>query len=133
MKLQDACDHYTYFSGEASKLTRQFALAAVGVIWLFKAELPNGGGVVIPRQLLLVAAIAVCGLALDFTQYVYGSLFWSWFHRIKERELGRGSTKDFGVQKEANWPTIGCFWLKAMCVAVAYVVLLTYLIPKLWH
>src|SRR5438045_900055 len=131
MKLQDACEQYAYFSGEASKLTRQLALAAIAVIWVFRVESP--GGAQVPQSFLPVAALAVMALTLDFSQYAYGAALWGWFHRHKERELGRGSEEDFGIEPAANWPTIVCFWLKSACIAAAYAVLLVHLLPTIWR
>jgi hypothetical protein len=129
MNLNAAKAEYVYFSGEASKLARQLALAALGVVWIFKAE--NQGAYSVPHDLIPVAALAVSALAIDFLQYIYGAMFWGYFHRMKERDLGAGSEADFIVPPIVNWPTIGFFWAKIAVTAIAYFFLIGFLAQKL--
>ena len=127
MKLANAYEQYQYFSGEASKLSRQLAIAAIGIIWLFKVDSP--GGFHVPPKLIPVAGAAVLALTLDFFQYAYGACVWGFLHRQKELSLGPASEKDFPVRREVNWPTIVLFWAKVIVTGIAYVMLLEFLIP----
>ena len=127
MKLEDACGHYEYFSGEASKLARQLALAALAVVWIFKTDVA-GGGYRVPATLKPAALAAVMALMFDVLQYGYGALFWGWYHRSKERQHLKPDD-EFEPPREVNWPTLTFFWAKLVAIAVAYGFLLAHLAP----
>src|SRR4051812_49109015 len=109
MKLADLQKCYQDLSAKASDLVRQLGFAALGVVWIFKTD--TAGRPAIPRELMVVAALAILALTLDFLQYVTGSLIWGLYRRNLERK-GFSTDREFRAPRIVNWPAIGCFWAK---------------------
>lgn len=124
MKLQDAREHYYFQTGKVSEITRQLAFAAIAVIWLFK--IGEGTAVSLPNEPLLSLKLVVVCLALDLLQYIFGSICWGAFQRLKER-AGTSEASDFTAPSAINWAAITCFWSKTVVLVYAYWVLFAYL------
>jgi hypothetical protein len=128
MKLKDyRSDFYTY-SGKASDLNRQLALAGIAVIWLFKKD--TAGVLTIPRDLVFPGIFIILSLMLDMLQYCVASLIWRYFYRSKEKA---------GVNEETEithsvWferPIWYLFIAKLILVFLAYIWILRFLIEVL--
>ena len=124
MKLQNALDNYYFHTGKVSDIVRQLAFAAIAVIWLFKAG--DGRSISLPNELLQPLKLVVVCLALDLLQYVFGTIVWGIFHRMKERS-GTSDSSDFKAPRSINWPALACFWSKTGVLSYAYWELFSYL------
>lgn len=123
MKLQNVLDNYYFHSGKVSDIARQLAFAAIAVIWLFKAG--NGTSISLPKELLQPLRLVVVFLALDLLQYIFATVVWGIFHRIKERE-GTSNSSEFKAPRSINWLALACFWSKIVVLAYAYWELFSY-------
>jgi hypothetical protein len=86
ISLEDARDYYVRHSTKASDVARQLSLAGLAVVWIFKSD--QGGGVyAVPHALMWPSLILVAALFSDLMQYVWGSLVWGAFQRIKEKQI----------------------------------------------
>ena len=129
--LQDVRDAKDLFTAKSSDISRQLALAALAIVWLFKIDVP-GGTVSLSRQLLWPSLFAIGSLASDLIQYVYASIAWSVYNRVKERQL-KNSDKKFDYPPLINWPTNLFFYLKIILVAACYCLLFRHLLRTLFN
>jgi hypothetical protein len=97
--------------------------AAVGFVCVLKSGI-GGGHLAAGQQLSVAAVLAAAALGLDFLQYAYGAILWGVFHRRKEPELGRGSETEFGIDRQANWPTTAFFGFKLLAMIGSWGVLI---------
>ncbi len=131
MKRRDALDHYEYFSGTASSVSRQLAFAAIAIVWIFRTETENGPS--LANDLLLPAALACLALSCDLLQYISGAIAWGQFHRSKEKAR-HGLDHDIGqAPRGINWATNFFFIVKLSAVVLGYVVLLGYLFRRVFE
>jgi len=119
---EKALENYYFYTGKASDIIRQLALAAIAVVWVFKID--RAGQPTVPRALFIAAGWTILTLAIDALQYLYGAAAWGIFHRVKEK----AGESNFAAPAAINWITILCFWSKAIAVAVTYTLILNYLI-----
>ncbi len=125
MKIEFVRGRYEYYSGKVGELTRQLGLGGIALVWAFKG--PNDKSPIIPVPLILPAALIALSLGCDFLQYVLGALFWGVFHRLKEWNRIAGD-QDFDAPDWINWPALVFFWLKILCMIVAYSCIIRYLL-----
>lgn len=125
MQLKDFRGHYSDHSAKASEIQRQIAFAGIAVIWIFR----TGSAVdsKIPPQLITSTVLFVASLASALLQYLFASLMWGCYTRIKELK-GTTETDDFKAPRWINWPGNTFFVLKFLFVIIAYYGLLKYLI-----
>jgi hypothetical protein len=118
---------YTY-SGKASDVCRQLAFAAIAIIWIFKTD--AGGKLTVPSNLVLPGILIVLSLALDLTQYCLGALIWYFFYRHHEK-LRTPETQEIQHSEWLDRPLHTVFWLKVVCVLIAYSLILRFLLRSL--
>ncbi len=126
MKRIDYLKDYQFFSGEASKLARQFGFAGLAVIWIFRNESAGGA---IPSPLIPPALLIVVSLGLDFLHYVVAATIWGCFHtKLERKEI----PADEDVQAPAwyNWPALVFFGGKLLAMLVAYGFLIAFLMQR---
>jgi hypothetical protein len=131
MKLQDTRQCYQDNSGRASEIARQLAFAALGIVWIFKVD-RSDGGMEVSQQLLWPAAWAIMALALDLLQYVYATVAWGVFNRLREHSTELNEETEFHAPPLINWPTIALFWLKLIAISACYVLLLRYMVVAIF-
>jgi hypothetical protein len=123
MKLGKAWENRDLFSAKASDITRQLAFSGIAALWIFKSTSANTPQ--IPGDLVFPLFMLVLALAMDFAQYVAGSLEWHIF--IRNQEKGRSATKEEDDIADApdwlNWPHEFFFWLKVVVLLTGYVFL----------
>lgn len=129
MKLEDARQAYYDKADKASEISRQLSLAALAIVWIFKADLPNGQ-LAVPPLLLWASLIAVAALAFDLFHYAYGALAWGRYHRYKEQQDGINEKTEFLAPAWMNWPAIFFFWGKLALAVACYVLLFIFLRSK---
>jgi hypothetical protein len=123
MKLGKAWENRDLFSGKASEITRQLAFSGVAALWLFKSTSANTPQ--IPGDLVFPLFMLVLALALDFAQYVVGSLEWHIFVRNQER-ASSATDKDDDIADSPgwlNWPHECFFWMKVIVLMIGYIFL----------
>jgi hypothetical protein len=124
MEFKDFRADYYFFTGKASDIARQLALAGLAVVWIFKIQ--QGVTVTLPRPLLSPAIMFVGALGLDLLHYVFASMVWGAFtqwHRWQKRQ------EEDEVQ-EVGWlnvPAICLYWGKLALVCIGYGYLLDYM------
>ncbi len=127
VKLADCRAAYQELSGKASDLSRTLSLSAIAIIWVFKSDTSNGPS--IPSELVVPGFFVVSSLALDLLQYVAGTAAWGGYGRIKELS-GVSANEEFQAPRWLNWPATTFFYGKLTCVAVAYFLLLRFLLQR---
>ena len=129
MELKDAREAYKTNSLKAGDVARQASFAGIALIWIFKSQ--KEGVFVLHNDLLWPALFFVASLALDLLQYIGATLIWGYFHREKEKELGKDFKGDIAASKKLNWPAITFMWLKFVTVICGYAALLSYVLSVL--
>jgi hypothetical protein len=117
--------HYTN-TGKVSDNVRTLSISAIGIVWIFKTQNASGG-YVIPGQLYYPILLVFAAMSLDFIQYLYGSIAWYMFFRLKEKA---------GIQEEVEIlapPAINCpsyifFFGKVSTVGAAYFFIIKFLL-----
>jgi hypothetical protein len=130
MKIKQVRANVDTFTGKASELCRQLALAGIAVVWVFKN---SGDRNVIPDDFLLPIFLLVLTLAFDFLQYVAGSIEWMIFNHIQENKYSCTS-EDQEVDSSPAWinyPHLLFFILKIVTIIGSYAFLLKGLAARL--
>lgn len=107
------------FTGKASELSRQLAFAGIAVIWIFKN---SGDTAIIPNDFLLPLFFLVLTLALDFLQYIFGSIEWMIFSHLQEKKHDC-TNEEKEVDSSPGWinlPHTICFVLKLVTITIGY-------------
>ncbi|THA41794.1 hypothetical protein [Streptomyces sp. A1547] len=118
MKLEDARQAYYDASDKASEIARSLALAGIGIVWLLAGGLTTSGIKLTQDQLWALILLAAC-LCFDLLQYLYKTIAWSWWARIKEPHANADG--EVGKAKALmNRPSWFFFTLKMMSMAAAY-------------
>jgi hypothetical protein len=116
LKLREAKEAYEVLAGKASEICRQLGLAAIAVVWLFKEG--KDAAPSLPQATLPVLFwIGLC-LALDFLQYMVGTITWSGFFANQEKK-GRKLDDDVYPSTNINLPAWVLFYGKAVCLTIA--------------
>lgn len=82
--------------------------------------------VVVPEALHKAALASILALALDILQYFVGSAIWGIYGNVQDRR-NRPVDEEFAAPSPINWPANFFFWLKAVAILWAYVLVLNYL------
>lgn len=117
MNLDDARGAYEALSAKASDIVRQISLAGVALIWIFKSG--TDSSISLERPLLKAAFFIFLALALDFLQYLSGTVIWFIYFRHKEN-AGVSKSVEFLAPPQLNWPMWTFFYLKSAAMLVAY-------------
>lgn len=149
--LQEYRESHYMNTGKVSDNVRMLSISAIGIIWIFKVQ--NGdGGYQIPEPLYLPVLWVFIAMALDFAQYLYGSIAWFLFFRGKEKEIQKRrdqlkaenkevtkedrekSEKEILAPEEINYPSYTLFFGKVIAIGCAYYYLITFLAHAVkWH
>jgi hypothetical protein len=129
MQLKDLRESYYEYSRKTSDIARQLGLAGIALVWIFKTDV--AGRQVIPPELIPATRFIVIGLALDLLHYVVGTLIWGVYNSLKERS-GTGEDAEFSAPRPINWPTIILFWAKIIIMIYAYVLLIRFLVNRIF-
>lgn len=128
MKLSGYREAYEWYSGKASDVARQLALAGIGVVWVFSLE--SGGTKSVPQTLRQPLFLFCIALLSDLIHYVVAAISWGSFHRRHEKTLVRiGADPDLEASRWMNYPGFVLFGLKIVSVIAGFVLLLGYLLP----
>jgi hypothetical protein len=104
--------------------------SAIALIWVFNRGTEHSAAQ-LPADLLYPGLFVVASLALDLLQYVAASVMWGTFMRLQERRKVSEDT-EFLAPPFLNWPALIAFWSKLAAVAVAYLLLLQYIVGHLF-
>lgn len=147
MKISDYRSDYYAFTGKASEIVRQLALAGIAVVWLLKGTapvLPNAQAVAplaeirLPLGLLLPSIGFLVALACDLAQYVVAAIIWRHYYReLESRELpddaGDQEEHDFGLHDtKMEKPILWFFWAKIGFASVAWCFLVGMLVARVF-
>lgn len=146
MKLKDLKAEFNYYSEQASKLCRQFAMIGIGVIWIFTfnektSELLLG-------ELIIPMITLVGSLLFDLSHYLYGSIAWGIARKvkydsklkeletIKEGELSQKQKKEIeeetvSISNFINWPNYFFYYSKFICLGIGYFLLMKFMVSTI--
>jgi len=122
LTLSDLRDTYYEATGTASGIVRQIAFAGLAFVWVFS----GGGGktiasqLTIPTSLVVVGLLLVITLTIDLVQYLSRSAIYGGYHLYMEKHTGKFKGD---LPSRINWFPDLCFWLKALTLAAAYIIL----------
>jgi hypothetical protein len=125
--LKDYRDNYEEFSGTASEVSRKLGFAAIAVIWIFKDDVVAGKSYALAPDLYSAGIAVVLSLGFDLFQYVFNSLIWDAYWRLKEKAGVKENAK-IDAPAFFNWPALFFFWTKLTLMVVAYSYLLLFLV-----
>ena len=123
MKLSEAREHYYYFSGKLSDISRQLCFAGIAVVWIFAVK-EGSSSYHLPPELLWPLGFFVFGLALDLLHYGVAAASWGIIHRLKESS-GVGEEADIRTPAKINYVPVTFFWAKVCATLIGYVLLLS--------
>lgn len=130
-KIEDYREEFYVFTGKASDVNRQLALAGIAVIWIFKN--PENSKILLSDILIEPLKYLIISLGIDLIQYVLGSIIWGIYFEIKEYQVNHKNL----VNDNIKAPTIlslsitTLFFLKVAAMIYAYLLLLTFIKTKL--
>ncbi len=122
MKREDLRKIYEDRTASLSTVTRQLALAGIGVLWVLKTGEPRRN-VSFVATLSYSFALYVLALGFDLLQYAYQSLAWGIFNRIKEKQKVSPDAT-FSAPAVINWAALFFFWGKVVFAVAGYIILL---------
>ncbi|WP_346239621.1 hypothetical protein ABDK00_018160 [Niabella insulamsoli] len=132
--LKDWLEDFHDDTGKISDLVRNLALAAIGIIWIFKnTDLTHN---IIPKELVLPLKFVVIGLLLDLFQYVWRAINIYIIYSIKAKRFDEGKLTDAEIA-DVKVPNYIPFltWLffiaKIIFVAIAYYNIYLFLMTKI--
>ena len=130
MKIKDCRESYYYNTGKASDICRNLGFAGLALIWALRITTQEG--TIIPDILRWAGVLLVLGLALDFLQYIFGTIVWGSYHRIFKERKGVLEEKDFLAPFWINYPANTCFVLKQISIFIAFVLLVISMFNVFW-
>lgn len=117
--------HYSN-SGRLSDNVRTLSISAIGIAWIFKTQNASGG-YKFPDELYFPILLVFAAMALDFIQYLYGSIIWQLFFRSKEK-AGIKEDAEILAHEVINLPSYVCFYGKILAVGLAYFFIIKFLL-----
>ena len=130
--LQKFRDYHFDATVKVSENTRTLALAAIGIVWLFKIQ--SGEQYLVPTGLRWPLYLAILALAFDFFQHFARSIIWHVTFCRKEKELAEGKiTEETELYVPAWYNDIAYFfyYTKVLVLLIAYIILVVYF-PRLF-
>ncbi len=138
MKITDYKTTYENSSTKLSDINRTIALAGIAIIWIFKKD--KDDIITVDPKLILPAILFILALTTDLFQYLYKTLAWAIFYRIKENKVYKKYppkkwsaklNKYTTAPSWINYTTWILFGLKIAACLSAYIFLLNFLFIKL--
>lgn len=126
LTIKEGYDRSGIASDKASEINRQLAFAGFAIIWVFKTD--SGGRQIVPYELFLPGLLLVLSLSFDLLQYVVKSEIW---YRVTRKKEKAGITH-FDVPPKVNYIVDGFFWLKIGVTIAAYVLIIRFLLSRLF-
>jgi len=132
MKLEEAKQAFYDASETLSDNTRKLCFAGIAIIWILKVADRTAAG--IPFNTVLFASLIffVVALIFDAVQYLYKTIAWWCYQRIKHQE---GVAEDDEVEEPPyiSLPTWLLFAGKLVACGIGYAQLLRYMWTALQH
>lgn len=132
--LKEWLSDFNDATSKISELLRNFAFAAIGIIWIFKSsDLTKN---IIPADLIIPLKFVVIGLSLDLFQYIWKAINVYIFYRIYEFRYDKGIFTDNDIS-DVKFPIyIEIFsWLffisKIIFIVLAYSNIYNFLISRI--
>jgi hypothetical protein len=132
MKLEEAKQTFYDASETLSENTRKLCLAGIAIIWILKVADKTAAGIPFKPVLFAPLIFFVVALIFDAIQYLYKTIAWWWYHRIKHQE---GVAEDDEVEdpRYISLPTWFLFAGKLITCVIGYAQLLPYMWNALQH
>jgi hypothetical protein len=132
--LKEWLSDFNNATSKISELVRNFAFAAIGIIWIFKSvDLTKN---IIPTDLIIPLKFVIIGLSLDLFQYIWQAINVYIFYSINEYRYDRGILNDNDIS-DVKFPMyIEIFsWLffitKIIFIVLAYFNIYSFLISRI--
>ena len=122
-------DAYNNSTAQVSNNIRTFALAGIGVIWLFKETSKiQGVPFQLDKQLLIATYFIIACLIVDLLQYLYLSIVWNIAKStVYKSNPSPDDTDIFKVWSYINIPASFTYYLKTILLMIGYVIILCFL------
>lgn len=119
-KIEDYREEFYVFTGKASDVNRQLALAGVAIIWIFNN--PDGSKILLCDALILPLIFLVVSLAIDLIQYVLGSVIWGIFFEIKEYQVNHQNLLNDNIKAPniLSYSITTLFFLKVITMVLLF-------------
>ncbi|MBD2222708.1 hypothetical protein H6G33_37955 [Calothrix sp. FACHB-1219] len=127
-RVREAAD---YYSSTASTVTRQLALAGIGVVWIVRIGGEDAGGVRWDDGLLWPLFLFVFALLLDLLHYVHATYRWDKFHDECEQDK-HGKHDAISAPPSINSPNKRYFYLKVALCSLGFSLLLFHIGSNLY-
>lgn len=130
--IDDYKKDYEYYTGKASEINRNLALAGIAIVWIFKTT--SGSDFSLPKELTIPLLWLVISLSLDFLQYVLGGLIWFVYYRYYEKQI---DSKKIKRNKDLKAPVILpgilhiIYWAKLVSNILAYTFIFKFIYSQL--
>lgn len=86
--LKNLLEDFYECTGKISEISRNFAFAGIGIIWIFKnSDLKKQ---LLPNDLVFPLKCIIIYFLLDFSQYVWRSINYYRIYRINEKKYDKG-------------------------------------------
>jgi len=119
--VKDVKEDFYTFTTKASEITRQLALAGVGIIWLFMKNLEISGQGLYTLKLLILC------LVLDFLHAVVPSFLYGYLDYGYRKKENKSDASVVEYIQIIEWPEWILFSLKVFFVVYAYIELWQFL------
>lgn len=130
-KLSDYKQTYEEASSKVSDLSRQMAFAGIAIIWIFRQT--DQSEQLICKELIPPLIFFIITLAFDILQYIYKTIAWYIFYRIREKKTTKKNPDPLTQAKPImNRPTWIFFWTKVVSLITGYIMIFMYLFDKLF-
>jgi hypothetical protein len=126
MKLQEARDNFYDSSATLSDNVRKLSFGGIAIIWVLRVADKAAAGIPFSKVLLVPLFAFVVGLLLDALQYLYKTIAWWLYHRVKYK-AGLAADADIDPPSSINAPTWIFFGGKVIACGIGYWYLLGYM------
>lgn len=121
--LKDFREYHYDATAKLSDITRTLALSAIAVIWFFKVQTDTI--YLMPQELKCPLFLIILTIVLDFSHYLYKSIFWHWSFRRDEKldsntEGSINETKERYVSSSNIIPMYILFYSKIIFLIFTY-------------
>ena len=122
MTRSDVYEEFKFYTGKASDVVRQLALAGFAVVWLFKQD--TKAGPTIPRDFKSALVFLLLALLFDFLHYSVASVVWERYKDELSHRPATGVNEDVQSPPSVYYPGAFFYYSKIVTLAIAYGVLL---------
>jgi hypothetical protein len=122
VKRSDVYKEFEFYTGKASDVVRQLALAGFALIWLFKRDTSTGP--VVPIEFRFAAVLLLLAILFDFLQYSVASVVWERYKNQFSAEPPASENQEIIPPDRIYYPGAFFYYAKIVALVIGYVALL---------